>query len=247
MKMETVKRTGNWINGLRKTLVLGVAAFCCLAAQSAVSQPTVRIMPLGDSLTSGLDGHASYRYWLWSGLQINHFNVAFVGTLYGVGSSVSPYNFDQSHEGIAGATTYDIAQGIAGWASATQPDVVLLLIGANDLEAGSSPAEAIYNIRSTIVTLRQINPNISILWAMLPPIPGVRNIGTFNQMVVNCAVKWSLRNSPIRVVNLWTGFNPSTMTEDGQHPNVYGEKFYAARFYTQLAPILGRYGQRAHR
>lgn len=247
MKIENLEQRGMLFVRIRRALLIGAAAALGLWAPAAGAQPTVRLMPLGDSLTSSVDGQASYRYWLWRGLQNYHFQVDFIGSLWGVGSSAAPYDFDQNHEGHAGATTDDIAGDIAGWASAARPDVVLLIIGANDLEQGYSPAHAIQNIRSIIVTLRQINPNVAILWAMLPPIPGVKNVGAFNNAVVANAVRWSLRTSPVRVVNLWSGFNPAQWTLDGQHPNIYGEKFYANRFYTQLTPILGRYGQRARR
>ncbi|HWH69765.1 MAG TPA: hypothetical protein VNT26_10290, partial [Candidatus Sulfotelmatobacter sp.] len=115
-----------------KLLFLAVLSAVMLWGPWAGAQSTpVRIMPLGDSITSSIDGQASYRYWLWKRLQAAGFNVDFVGTLWGVGDGASGIypDFDQDHEGHPGATTDDILNSISSWAAQDQPDVVLLLIG----------------------------------------------------------------------------------------------------------------------
>jgi acyl-CoA thioesterase I len=228
-----------------------LAATCSallLWGQPAGAQPTgpVRIMPLGDSVTSGLDGSASYRYWLWKQLQAKGFNVDFVGTLWGVGpdgASGTYPDFDQDHEGHFGATTDDILNGIGDWAAQTQPQVVLLLIGGNDFQNGADPQQVLTNTGAIINTLRSVNPNVVVLWAMLPQAPDQRQQDqAYNQGVSRLARAWSTPQSPIRVVNLWSGFNPAKDTLDGQHPNAAGEKLLAARFYAALAPMLRRLG-----
>ena len=241
-----VKRTR-----MRRPVCLLLAAACSallLWGQPAGAQQSgpIRIMPLGDSVTSGLDGSASYRYWLWQLLQAKKFNVDFVGTLWGVGpdgaSGIYP-NFDQDHEGHFGATTDDILNGIGDWAAQTQPQVVLLLIGGNDFQNGASPGQVLDNTGAIIDTLRSVNPNVAVLWAMLPQAPDQRaQDQAYNRGVSRLARAWSTTQSPIRVVNLWSGFNPAKDTLDGQHPNASGEKILAARFYAALAPILRRLG-----
>lgn len=219
-----------------------------LWGQLAGAQPSdpVRIMPLGDSVTSGLDGSASYRYWLWQRLQAKGVNVDFVGTLWGVGpdggSGIYP-GFDQDHEGHFGATTDDILNGVGGWAAQTQPQVVLLLIGGNDFQNGADPDQVLTNTGAIIDTLRSVNPNVVVLWAMLPRAPDQQaQDRAYNRGVLRLARAWSTPQSPIRVVNLWSGFNPAKDTLDGQHPNALGEKLLAARFYAALRPMLRRLG-----
>ncbi|HWH70576.1 MAG TPA: SGNH/GDSL hydrolase family protein, partial [Candidatus Sulfotelmatobacter sp.] len=153
-------------------------------------------------------------------------------------------NFNQSHEGHPGATTQDILDGINDWAAQDQPDVVLLLIGANDFEQGNSPAHALANTHQIIDALRAENPQVVILWAMIPPIPGViPQERAYNMALVHLAPQWSTPQSPIRVVNLWSNYFPAQDTVDGQHPNASGEKKIAERFYVGLVPILARFGQ----
>lgn len=227
-----------------RVFLLAVLGAVMLWMQQADAQ--VRVMPLGDSLTSSVDGQASYRYWLWQKLQAGGFHVDFVGTLWGVGDGVSGIfpDFQQNHEGHEGATTDDILNGIADWATEAQPDVVLLLIGVNDFQQGRSPSHALTNTRKIVHALRAVNPNVAIVLAMLPPVPGQMNKDqAYNSALVSTAPGWSTRKSPIKIVNLWSNFNPSSDTLDGQHPNASGEKKYANRFYNPLVSILHRLGQ----
>ncbi len=46
----------------RKSTMLMACAWLCLAAFTAQSE--TRILPLGDSVTSGFAPYSSYRYWL---------------------------------------------------------------------------------------------------------------------------------------------------------------------------------------
>ncbi len=230
-----------------KLLLLATAAALMLGGQHAEAQGApVRIMPLGDSLTSSVDGQASYRYWLFKQLQAHGYNVDFVGTLWGVGDGVSGIysDFPQNHEGHPGATSDDILQGIRSWMSQTQPQVVLLLIGANDFQDGQPAMHAVVNTHRIIAAMQRVNPYVSILVAMIPPLAGQRGKdGYYDYLISQWAPYWATPRSPVRVVDLWTGFNTSKDTLDGQHPNAAGEKIYAYRFFLALQPILKRYGQ----
>ncbi|HWI57684.1 MAG TPA: SGNH/GDSL hydrolase family protein, partial [Bacillota bacterium] len=156
-------------------------------------------------------------------------------------SGINP-NFDQSHEGHPGATTQDILDGINGWAAQDQPDVVLLLIGVNDFQEGVTPGRALLNTRQIINALRAENPQVVILWAMLPPVVGeMPQERAYNMGLVSFAMRLSTPQSPIRVVNLWPGYLPARDTVDGQHPNASGEKKIANRFFAGLVPILARF------
>ena len=62
--------------------LLGTVIVLMAVAQSAQAQAqAVKIMHLGDSLTSGHRGYVSYRYDLWFDLIDASFDVDFVGAL----------------------------------------------------------------------------------------------------------------------------------------------------------------------
>ena len=67
-------------------LALALGALLWMGSQPArASAPApIRIMPLGDSITSSIPGQVSYRYWLWSTMNAAGYSVDFVGSLCGV-------------------------------------------------------------------------------------------------------------------------------------------------------------------
>lgn len=201
----------------------------------------IRITPLGDSLTSSLNGQASYRYFLWKKLNNAGLRVDFVGTSWGVGDGSSGIygDFDQDHEGHAGATTDFILYGLDSWLPQTQPEVVLLCIGGNDFVEGRSWTEALRNTRQIIKKLRAFNPRIQIFWATLPPDRDYKGkTRNYNSGVFQFASSMSTKKSPIKVVDLTSNFYPSVDTVDGDHPSESGERKFANRFFNALVPNL---------
>lgn len=113
---------------------------------------TVRVMPLGDSLTEGggIGGHVSYRAALFNRLKDEGYRVDFVGTQ----KDPVPGVADPDNEGHGGFTigpdtdryctrsqdgtyscqdsTFNVYDHVEGWLTDVKPDVVLLLVGVND-------------------------------------------------------------------------------------------------------------------
>jgi acyl-CoA thioesterase I len=81
------------------------------------SNATVKIMPLGDSITESNTGQFSYRYYLWHLLLAKGYHTDFVGSRHGVGNG-PPANpdFDMDHEGHAGWRADEILAQIRVWA-----------------------------------------------------------------------------------------------------------------------------------
>ncbi len=251
MEPDTQATTRQHFNGthapapailLRRLVWAGLAVLMLMGAATAI-QAQVRIMPLGDSLTTNLEGNASYRYWLWKFLTAAHFNVDFVGTQ--TSDFFKP--FDQDMEGHAGFATADIASGILGWASQTRPQIVLLLIGANDIQEGVPIGSALFNIRKIINRLRMVNPNVKILLGLEPPLAGFNpRVRAFNAGLIGLAPQVTQSRSPVIVVDLYSGYTVQADTLDGTHPNVYGDYLIAYRWYSTLVPVLAQFGQRPH-
>ena len=98
--------------------VLAVAG-SLLVSSSAEAASTVRVMPLGDSIT-GSPG--CWRALLWQHLQqTGHTNVDFVGTLNNATSCGT--TFDGDNEGHGGYLATGIVSNnqLPGWLSATPP------------------------------------------------------------------------------------------------------------------------------
>lgn len=111
---------------------------------------TMRIMPLGDSITDGItegDVPARKRYGyrgpLWIKLKKSDYAANFVGSLTS-GSDITP-KFDVDHEGHPGWTSHEIASKVYGYLEHAKPDIILLHIGTNDHAKSTSGVESILN------------------------------------------------------------------------------------------------------
>lgn len=125
-----------------------------LIGQTVLSAQTVRIMPLGDSITYD-DLHSDYpnprpkgvrhgyRNHLWYMLKDAGYDVNFVGTRI-AGEDIVPA-FDPDNEGHPGWTSYDIAEHILNYLNYAKPDTVLLHIGTNDGSTSTRGVESILN------------------------------------------------------------------------------------------------------
>jgi lysophospholipase L1-like esterase len=233
----------------RKAVLLAVltalmGALVLVVARPAVSAAApVRIMPLGDSITAG---PGCWRALLWDHLQRTGFtNIDFVGTQQGGGCSV-PFDIDhEGHSGIAATGMADQNQ-LPPWLAATHPDIVLMHLGTNDMWGNFIPTSAILTAYSKLVDqMRASNPNMKIIVAQIIPMeppscaPCAQEVVALDNAIPAWAAGKSTAQSPITVVDQWTGFTASTDTVDGVHPTDVGFQKMADRWYPALAAALG--------
>ena len=146
---------------------LGFALFLFAAtAQRGLSEvPTIRIMPVGDSITDGAGAAGGYRLPLYRVLTNAGFNVDYVGTQTDNGAPGLP---DPDHEGHGGWRIDQIDSIIvSAFDSIDDPDVILLLIGTNDYGQGYDPANAINRLEALIVKMATNRPYAKIIVANL--------------------------------------------------------------------------------
>jgi lysophospholipase L1-like esterase len=245
----------------RTAVGITLSAFCWLGAcgseggNSASSQPqspqppqpvsttVVKIMPLGDSITASVTGQHSYRFYLWHLALDKGYRIDFVGSQHGVSDGPpASTDFDMDHEGHAGWRADQVLTQIQGWASAAAPDIVLLHIGTNDLCEEQSIASTVSDVGAIIDVLRTVNPKVEILLAQLIASAGDCQISLFNAQLPALGSSKTHAESPIVLVDQYTGFDPATMTWDGLHPNAQGETQMADRWFAKLAPLLDVFG-----
>lgn len=202
------------------------------------------VLPLGDSITSGNQTMFSYRYWLWSSLNARAAPVNFVGSLQEnfLGSPEFPDPaFDRDHEGHWGWRTDEILRDLPSWVPLYRPDIVLLHLGTNDCWQGQTAASTIDELAAIIDTLRARNARVAVLLAQILPTgdPGLDAcIDQLNAQIPALAQQKNTVDSPIIPVDQHTGFDNTTDTHDGIHPNEAGEKKMARRWEDALLPAL---------
>lgn len=159
------------------------ALACAIAAASAAharALPTVRVLPLGDSITFGCGSDAAppdwyacctplsggYRAPLWAALNGSGVNatIQMVGTQSN-GPAWVPEP-QRAHEGHPGWTINEIAGLQAKWV-ALQPDVVLLMAGTNDVTQGHSNATMQADYAKLLASLRGTLPAARLVVASI--------------------------------------------------------------------------------
>lgn len=239
-RVETPLRPGDRV---RAGLIAALLAVTGLTSIAAVAENSVRIMPLGDSITQGNASQRGYRPLLWRRLDEAGFNVDFVGSLNrSIGQAGPPTDFDGDHEGHWGWRADQILARINGWAADARPDVVLLHIGTNDIGTGEDPARTAGEVRGILVRLRNANPDVDVLLAALIPLVYEEvneRVREFNRLLASLAQELDRPGSQVVLVDHYTGFEPRHDTYDGVHPDESGATKMAEIWYEALSVLIG--------
>ena len=148
--MEMQKR----IVSVAAAVMLAAAAMPKAPGNAAAAEKTVKIMPLGDSITYGMADEGGYRKYLWQFLKEKGYgNIDFVGP---EGSNSATFNYkgqqvtyDDNHAGYSGYTITNLPGSWMGqlngiletmqsgdYVAKLSPDIILLQIGTNDINNG---------------------------------------------------------------------------------------------------------------
>jgi len=229
---------------MRNKIVLAVLMF--LYAFTGTSQ--VKIICIGNSVTHGTADTAylnrfsypvlkSWRYPFWVLLDsLNTLSFDMVGSqkkLYKQGDSAAPYPkspytghvFDSAHEARWGASSDSVVKALKKEMKDTA-DIAFIHIGGSDNDTVDETT--VSNIDTIITLLRNKNPYITIFLAQV--IAG----GAINDSILNLATQRNTLASPVKAVDLASGWDKGTMSLDSVIPDSTGEKYIARRFFNAL-------------
>ncbi|THV23487.1 cellulose binding domain-containing protein [Glycomyces paridis] len=200
----------------------------------------VKIMPLGDSIT-GSPG--CWRGNLWSLLDGAGYDVDFVGSL---SQACNPTGSDPDHEGHGGfLVTQSVANGnVNSWLTQNTPDVLLLHFATNDVWSSLPPSQILAAFTQIVTDLRALNPDAIVLVAQIIPLEPAncadcpQRAIDFNAAIPAWAAGITTAQSPVVVVDQWTGFDTTVDTYDGVHPDEDGYVKIAANWFEALEDVL---------
>ncbi|WP_060907612.1 GDSL-type esterase/lipase family protein [Streptomyces scabiei] len=228
--------------GLLTALLLPLGlTFAPVATAADTTAAPVRVMPLGDSIT-GSPG--CWRAVLWNRLRnAGYTDLDFVGTLPTQGCG---QEHDGDNEGHGGELVTNVADQnlLPARLSATRPDIVVMHFGTNDVWSSIAPDRILAAYTKLVGQMRASNPHMRVLVAQLIPMnPGsctgcAQRVVDFNARIPAWARATSTEDSPVTVVDQWTGFGTATDTYDGVHPNAAGDDKIAARWFPALRAVL---------
>ncbi|KAK4651796.1 hypothetical protein QC762_600510 [Podospora pseudocomata] len=210
------------------------------------SQSTVRILPLGDSITGGPE--SCWQALLWRRLQqASITNTKFVGSRSG---QQCDFEYDGANEGhVMIQATGIVSEGkLVPWLESSKPDVVMMHLGTNDVLNNKPTAEILQAFGTMVDWMRENKKVMRIIVAQIIPLDSVfceecgERVVRLNEAIPEWAKGLNTTESVIEVVDCWTGFDTDSMTSDGVHPNNAGNEKVAECWFKPLSRAIESVG-----
>lgn len=252
-----MSRLGSLLHkALRLQVVLVVALTVAMPAEA---NPTLRIMPLGDSITygSGSTATAGYRGPLWTALKDAGYAVDYVGTQTG-NQPTGIDGFDPDHEGYPGWRVSHATKGLLEqmddvFATVRDPHVILLLVGTNDTGDGQQHEQHLMEYYEALVDkLCTAQPDAyvvasSITWRGDDATRDEWNNTYFNNRIVDFVTAQQAKGRRVTYVDMRTALgsdlanfenNDLSTVTDKLHPNATGYAKMAKVWYDEIVRLF---------
>ena len=214
------------------------------------------VLPLGDSITEGYlpsGANGGYRVELFNQSVMASKNVTFVGTLLNGPNTVANRTFPRRHEGHGGYTIAGGGQGaIAGTItdmaiSMYHPNIVLLMIGTNDINGNINISSAPTRLGQLIDEIVTDAPSALVVVASIIPIKNNntanQNVQAYNAAIPGVVNTRAAAGKHVVFVDNNAAFvkDPSYATSlmvDNLHPNDAGYAVLGRAFYGAISALL---------
>lgn len=233
--------------GATMAAVLGMAP--AVRADVPSTPDPVRIMVLGDSVSQGSAGDWTWRYRLWQHLVADGVDVDLVGPRQDLADNLTPPfqpqvwsdayadpAFDRDHAARWGMWAGFPDVPIRTLIEDYRPDVVVSMLGVNDILLGRSAEETASSTSQIVTEARAVDPTVDVVLAEATQkwFPGVAD---FNSRLPGVAAGLSTPESRVLVATTSAGYDMARDTWDTSHPNARGEVRIAAAVEDRLADL----------
>ena len=238
--------------------LVGVAAMLLTFAFSGCEQArAIRIMPLGDSITNGTGSKSGYRSKLYADLTAAGYEIDFLGSQQ---TNPSPELPDLDHEGHPGFNIDNILNGwknhpgVNVWLGSAgyDPDIILLLIGGNDVGEQRDFEHAPDRLDALITricdTKTGLKPKAHVIISRITPRaakPNDHNTRWYNEQLDIVVARHIAAGEKITKVDCYQPLNPADLA-DGVHPTQAGYDKIAEVWFDAIMGILRRLGAAWH-
>lgn len=206
---------------------------------SRASQPPIRIMPLGDSITygEGSSNGGGYRWPLWKALNAQGARVTFVGSM-----RTGPLlGFVRNNQGMPGWTIRQLSAHVVDWLKTYQPQIILLQIGTNDFVKHDDPAHAPQRLRGLLDQITVTAPAASVIVAQITPLNRGAQLSaevlTYNAAIPAIVAEEAALGRHVQMVDMYHAVSPSLLV-DGIHPDDQAYLRMAQVWEQALLPLL---------
>lgn len=233
----------------------------CIEARDSAAAP-VRVMPLGDSVTAGypFDNNGGYRAQLWKRFGASAANLDFLGSLTGGSLIAVPDRNHEGHSGFtiakeAGVSYGGLTENMPTWLGpSVNPDVILLMIGTNDVNfdyrAATAPERLDQLIGVISDPLTGLKPQATLIVASILPIddskPQYRRTPTdfsrnarvlaFNSAIPGIVAAHRAAGANVHFFDMYSRFALTDLV-DGLHPTVAGYNKLGDLWYEAIQSV----------
>ena len=204
------------------------------------------VMPLGDSITAGVEfindkqtcENGGYRTHLWEKARADGLMIDFAGS-----QSDGPSHVARAHEGHPGWKTSQLLSNIERWLEEYRPQIIILMTGTNDLINDQNPSIAIQRLSDLVQKIFHFQPEARLAIASVPPLKWSMSRRHMDPLVVcyNSEIPHILAASVsegrfARFVDVY-----NNLTEDhllGTHPSPSGYRKIAELWYPVLRKMV---------
>ena len=196
-----------------------------------------RILPVGDSITFGINYAGSYRPELFHKALMAGQKITYTGTLMNGPTMVDGMAFPQRYEATSGITIDGISMQITKNKTLNMPaDIVLIHIGTNDMYM-SDPGGAPDRLGKLIDQIATGLPSALIAVAKIIPLQmSASQVATFNGAIPGVVAQRVAQGKHVIVVDLNTGFPAGDM--DSVHPYQSGYNWMGDKWYDAIGSLF---------
>jgi lysophospholipase L1-like esterase len=200
-----------------------------------------KILPLGDSITWGIQYDGAYRVELFTKAVADNHKITFTGSLSNGPSMVAGQTFPKANEGHSGWTIDQDAGLIPSPALMTIPHIVLVHIGTNDIYASSGQSTMPDRLGKLIDKVIAGAPDALVVVAKITPLSNSSwnaTIKTYNDAIPGVIKTRADAGKHVIGADMNTGFTSGMLSSDGVHPQKSGYDFMGDQFYSVIEGYL---------
>lgn len=203
-------------------VILSLSFLSVIIWSSQAFADNAKILIYGDSLSAayGLPKQQAWPQLLQNKLESEHFQYTVVNA------------------SISGETTSGGVSRIEATLKQTNPDIVILALGANDGLRGLPIKEMFNNLNHMITLCKKSGAQLLLIGMKIPPNYGPQYTQAFSESYQNLSKQHQIPLVPFMLENV--AAQPHLIQDDGLHPNALGQPIILQNIWSRLTFLLKR-------